>query len=64
MLSLMQPANQHNKACLCYYKLLKFHNKPILCISLHVNPLSYNFSMHYFKQLNTNELKRKQSVLK
>ena len=36
MLSLMQPANQHNKACLCYYKLLKFHNKPILCISLHV----------------------------
>ena len=36
MLSLMQPANQHNKACLCYYKLFKFHNKPILCICLHV----------------------------
>ena len=65
MLSLMQPANQHNKACLCYYlfKQLKFYNKPILCISLHV--------MHYHTtcqrtiharalnlQLNTDELKR------
>lgn len=32
---LMQPTctNQHNKACLCYYKPLKFH-KPNVCISL------------------------------
>ena len=50
MLSLMQPANQHNKACLCYYKLFKFHNKPILCISLYVIHYAYNLSMHYFMQ--------------
>ena len=29
---LMQPTNQHNKACLCYYKPLKFP-KPNVCIS-------------------------------
>ena len=63
MLSLMQPANQHNKACLCYYKLLKFHNKPILCISLYVTIIiqlvKALFHARALKlQLNTNELKR------
>ena len=53
MLSLMQPANLLNKAYLCYYKLFKFHNKPILCIS---NALFHARALKL--QLNTNELKR------